>query len=485
MVAPGLLEFGSRDVIYGIIFLADLLLIGYMVFIQQRHPSYVIPWVIIIVFLPVVGFFLYLVFGLNYFKEKHFRLKSEEDRRLIQLFLAKHENEMERTGREGNGTALPLMRMLLRNDNAPVLRSPRVRVFNEGRDKFDALFKAIEGAEHHVHLEYYILRDDRLGNELVDLLTRKARQGVEVRLLLDGLGSKIPKKKYKAFDAAGGRRALLYKPLIPYLTLRFNYHAHRKIAVIDGRIGFVGGFNIGVEYLGEGPLGPWRDYAAGVEGEAVRALQIRFLLDWNYATKEGLSVVDEAFFPTLDGAGGVPVQVVSSGPDNPRMPIKDEYLKLVGMAQRYIYIQTPYFIPDESIMDALKIAALSGVDVRIMFPDKPDHPFVYWASLSFIGQLLPWGVRAYTFDGGFVHAKTAFVDDAISSIGSANWDIRSFRLNFETNVVIYDPSVTRLNRELFEKDLEGCTEITLEGYRKRGLLVRIKEGISRLITPVL
>jgi len=484
MAASELLQFGLRDLVYALILLADLLVIVYIVFFQRRHPSYVIPWVLIIVFLPVLGFLLYLAFGFQYFREKQFRLKSEEDRRLLEQFVQRQDRAMGDASAEG-GEAMMLARLLLRNDGSPVLLADQVRAYNDGRKKFDALFAAIEGAKHHVHMEYYILRDDRLGRELVALLTKKAREGVEVRLLLDGMGNNMPKDGFEEFRKAGARMAVFFRPLIPFLTLRFNYHDHRKIAVIDGRTGFVGGFNIGVEYLGEGPLGQWRDYAAELEGEAVRALQVRFILDWNYATKEGLGLGEGAYFPALDSAGSVPVQVVSSGPDNPRAAIKDEYLRLAGIARRYLYIQTPYFVPDESIMDALKVASLSGVDVRIMIPDKPDHPLVYWATLSFIGQLLPWGVRAYTFDGGFVHAKTAFVDDAISSIGSANWDIRSFRLNFETNGVIYDPEVTRRNRELFERDLSRCTEVTIERYRKRGLLVRAKEGFSRLFAPLL
>ena len=484
MTLSEIMQLGWRDLIYPLIILANLLVITYMVFIERRHPSYIIPWILIIFFLPVVGFVLYMAFGFNYFREKQFRPKSEVDRALLQRFMEGQNQMIDEEARE-EGSAAALARVLMKDGGSPVLMADRVRVFNDGREKFDVLFRAIEEAEHHVHMEYYILRDDRLGRELVDLLTRKAGEGVEVRLLLDGMGNHMPKKRFKEFDRAGGKMAIFFKPLIPFLTLRFNYHDHRKIAVIDGRTGFVGGFNIGVEYLGEGPMGRWRDYAVELQGDAVKALQARFILDWNYATKEGLDIADFSYVPPFEGTGSVPMQVVSSGPDSHRAPIKDGYLKLLGMAQRYVYIQTPYFIPDESIMDALRIASLSGVDVRIMFPDRPDHPMVYWASLSFVGQLLPWGVRAYTFDDGFIHAKTAFVDDEVSSIGSANWDIRSFRLNFETNEVIYDGEVTRYNRELFERDLERCTEITLDAYRGRRLTVRVREGIARLFAPVL
>ena len=485
MEIPQLIDLSIWDAIYITIFLVNLVIIIYIVFVQRRHPSQVIPWIMIIVFLPVLGFILYLIFGFNYFSEKQFRLKSETERVFVHKLLERQGREMEQAMGTEEKSEVMLARLLLKSGDAPVLRSAQVRMFNEGKEKFEALFEAIEGAQHHIHIEYYILRNDELGRQLVDLLTQKAREGVEVRLLLDRLGNKIPKKGYREFEAAGARMAIFFKPRIPFLSLRFNYHNHRKIAVIDGQIGFVGGFNIGTEYLGEGPLGPWRDCAAELGGEAVAALQARFILDWNYATKEGLGVEEGPYFPLKASGEGTPVQVVSSGPDSAFTTIKDGYLKLLGVARRYIYIQTPYFIPDESIMDALKTASLSGVDVRIIFPDKPDPPFVYWASLSFVGQLLPWGVRAYTFDDGFIHAKTAFVDDQISSIGSANWDIRSFRLNFETNAFIYDSAVARQGREWFEKDLERCTEIVLEDYRKRPTTTHIKESISRLLSPIL
>jgi cardiolipin synthase len=280
-------------------------------------------------------------------------------------------------------------------------------------------------------MEYYILRNDELGREVVSALTRKARQGVEVRLLYDALGNKIPREGYRDLVEAGGKVSEFYKVLIPSISLKVNYHDHRKIAVIDGTTGFLGGFNIGDEYLGKGPLGFWRDTAVQINGPGAAALQFRFFLDWNYATKENLKL-ERKYFPLHPGEGSSIVQVVSGGPDQVWNPIKEEYLKLIGIAREYIYLQTPYFIPDQSVLDALRIAALSGVDVRIMFPCKPDHPLVYWASYSYVAELLDAGVRAYTYDNGFIHAKTATVDDAVASIGTANWDIRSFRLNFET-----------------------------------------------------
>jgi cardiolipin synthase len=375
--------------------------------------------------------------------------------------------------------------LLLANDTALYFEHNQVRSFVNGNDKFDALLEAIKGAKHHVHLEYYIIRNDELGRSIIDALTAKAKEGVEVRLLYDALGNKVPPKGYRELIGAGGKVAPFFKTLLPpSISVRVNYHNHRKIAVIDGTVGFVGGFNIGTEYLGRGPLGPWRDTAMEILGPGTKALQFRFLLDWNYATKEQLPI-ERTYFPDAPGQGIATVQVVSGGPDHVWNPIKEEYLKLVTIARRRLYLQTPYFIPDQSVMDALRIAAMSGVDVRIMFPCKPDHPLVYWASFSYLGELLDAGVRAFTYDDGFIHAKTAIVDDAVSSIGSANWDIRSFRLNFETNAVVYDKEFGEQQRKHFEDDLSRCTEVTKERYRQRSTTIKVKESVARLFSSVL
>jgi Phosphatidylserine/phosphatidylglycerophosphate/cardiolipin synthases and related enzymes len=308
---------------------------------------------------------------------------------------------------------------------------------------------------------------------------------VEVRLLVDALGGRAwSPGMLKEFKAAGGKVARFFPSLIPFLNLRVNYRNHRKIVIIDGKTGYIGGFNIGEEYLGKGPLGPWRDSALKITGTAALALQVRFIMDWNYASKDDIGF-SEVYFPESESSGGVPVQIVSGGPDTRWNPVKESYLKLITLAQQTIYIQSPYFIPDESVLDALRIAALSGVDVRIIIPVKPDHPFVYWSSYSYIGDLLEAGVRAYTYDHGFIHAKTIVVDGLAGSVGSANWDVRSFRLNFEANAVIYHPECAGELHSIFLKDLTGSSEITLQKYRSRPAWLKIKESVSRLFSPLL
>lgn len=381
------------------------------------------------------------------------------------------------------------MLMLMESNRALITTDNTVRVFTDGNDKFTALLDAIRKAEDHIHLEYYILKDDEIGREVFAALTERAKAGVMIRFLGDGLGAAGPKRSFfSSYLEAGGKLAFFFPSLLHVRHPRINYRNHRKIAVIDGKTGFIGGFNIGDDYLGRVPeWAPWRDTAVMVEGHAVFSMQIRFILDWNYASKEDTIEFSSRYFPELNASTKppLPMQIVSGGPDTYWNPIKESYLKLISLATESVYIQTPYFIPDESIMDALRMAALSGVDVRIMMPSKPDHFFVYWAGYSYIEQLLDAGVRAYTYDNGFIHAKTIVVDEAAASVGSANWDVRSFRLNFETNAIMYDHQVAQELKEKYLLDLHVCTELTLDRFAALPLKIRIKKSVSRLFSPLL
>lgn len=306
----------------------------------------------------------------------------------------------------------------------------------------------------------------------------------------------MPQKRWEQLEKAGVKVGVFFPALLGRLNLRINYRNHRKIVVIDGNIGYVGGFNIGREYISRDPkFGYWRDTHLRITGDAVVSLQIRFALDWNYATHENL-FTNMAYFEPQDRADLVramqtgekrllAIQIVASGPDTLDRQIRNNYLELFHKARKNIYIQTPYFVPDDAILSALKIAARSGVDVRLMIPCKPDHPFVYWATYSYAGDLLQAGARCYVYDNGFLHAKGVMVDGRVSCYGTANMDIRSFELNFEVNATIYDEEVTRELEEIFRNDLYHCREITPEVYEKRSLLIRVKEQGSRLLSPLL
>jgi len=265
-----------------------------------------------------------------------------------------------------------------------------------------------------------------------------------------------------------------------------NFRNHRKMVIIDGKIGYLGGFNVGDEYLGlNSKFGYWRDTHLRIRGMAVYAMQTRFILDWNQASHHHDLSYMPNLYPENVSHGNVDIQIVTSGPDSQFEHIKNGYIKMILSAKKSIYIQTPYFIPDASLLDALRIACLTGVEVNMMIPDKPDHLFVYWATLSYIGELLKVGAKVYLYNNGFIHAKTIVVDEEISSVGTANIDFRSFKLNFEVNAFLYDAGISKKLTDIFKEDMKVSVLLTPEEYQRRSFKVRFKESISRLLSPIL
>jgi len=478
------------DFLLIVILVSDLIFAITIVFFDTKNPAEVWAWLLVLYFLPVLGFVLYIFFGQNYRKKKMFRLKHDADRAFMRLIeLQKSElKASEIPATDHLSASFRRMVLMLIEDDASILTTNnQIKVYTDGSEKFADLIAAIKAARDHVHLEYYLWRNDALSHEMREVLTQRARAGVDVKLLCDGLGcAGLPPHFFDELKKAGGQVAFFFPSPLGFLNLRSNFRNHRKIAVIDGKIGFVGGFNIGDEYLGKvRKWGYWRDAAVRIAGSAVLLCQLRFFFDWNYAAKGRHLEYEHRYFPDITTPAGASVQIVSGGPDTYWNPVKESYLKMINSATDTIYIQTPYFIPDDSVRDALRIAALSGLDVRILIPNRPDHPFVYWAGLSFIGQLLDSGVRAYTYDNGFLHAKTIVVDEVAASVGSANWDLRSFGLNFETNAVIYDTTVARRLKEAFTEDLDVSTELTPERYANRSATIKLKESVSRLFSALL
>jgi cardiolipin synthase len=320
----------------------------------------------------------------------------------------------------------------------------------------------------------------------MESLAAKAAQGIEVKLLIDGMGSrKIGRGLTNVLREAGGEVIYFFPPFIPVFNVRINYRNHRKICIIDGKEAYLGGFNVGDEYLGlSKKFGYWRDTHIRIEGSAISSIQWQFFLDWRFASGEEIKGC-QSYIGDRGEDDQVGIQIVSSGPDSKWPSIKDGYLKMINNAENRLYMETPYFIPDDSIFEALKIAGLSGLDVRIMIPNKPDHPFVYWAGLSYIGELLEAGVKFYTYERGFLHSKVIITDDTVSTVGTANLDIRSFKLNFEINAFIYDKETNSKLAERFIRDLDNCREITMDMYQSRSRIIKIKESVSRLLSPIL
>lgn len=468
----------------------NILLSIVIIFFQRRSPQTVWTWLLVLYFIPIAGFFLYLLLGQDYRKSKMFRVKEIEGE--MKYAIRRQEESIYRRKLRLRNPAMERFESLilynLNSAEAVLTDNNDVRVYTDGREKFEVLLAEMEEAQRYIHLQYYIIRDDELWKEIEEVLIRKARQGVEVRVLFDAMGCRSTRNKtWVRLEEAGIQVAEFFPALFGDLQLRLNYRNHRKIAVIDGRIGFLGGFNIGREYLGlSEKFGYWRDTHICIEGSAVTSLAVRFVLDWNYAARENLFLEDHLFeIPVYVRNGRDPVQIISSGPDSQNPAIRDNYLKLIHKARHHIYLQTPYFIPDESILSALKVAARSGIDVRIMVPCKPDHPLVYWATYSHIGEMVAEGARCYTYDNGFLHAKTLTVDGQVTCMGTANMDIRSFQLNFEVNATIYSERTTRIMEEAFLNDIRKSTLVTRKLYEERKLWIRIKEQFSRLFSPLL
>lgn len=461
-----------------------------IVFFERRDPTTVWTWLLLLYFIPILGIFLYFMIGHDFHKQHMFRTKEIED--AVTKAISKQEETIIRDGFAPSDPRLrkfsDLVLLNLEAADAVYSADNEVTIYTDGKEKFKALYEEVERAQKYIHIQYYIIRNDELWQPFEELLARKVKEGVEVRLLYDSMGCrKMKGSDWQRIRSKGIQVGEFFPALFGRLQLRMNYRNHRKIVVVDGKTAFVGGFNIGREYLGlDEKFGYWRDTHLSVRGSAVLSLHIRFILDWNYTTKQNLFADDRYFVQQEEGkVGDEAMQIISSGPDSKWQNIRNVYLKMISKARKTIYIQTPYFIPDKSVMDAIRIAAMSGVDVRVMIPCKPDHPFVYWATYSHIGDLLEAGAKCYTYNNGFLHAKGMVVDGLVSCYGTANMDIRSFKLNFEVSAVIYSSRVARRLERVFLEDLEHCTRITPYLYGRRTYLVRFKEQFSRLLSPLL
>lgn len=472
-----------------IFFVLNIFLAIAVIFLERKNPASTWAWIMVLVLLPNIGFVLYLLFSQNLSRKKIFKFKEEEEI-LINEFRDKEISMLQSNEIYFNDDSISkyqdMIYMNLISGNAFFTQDNEIEIFTDGNVKFDHLIKSIEEAKDHIHMVYYIIKNDSISKRIIKALIKKAKEGVEVRLLYDEVGSRlISRKLLRELKSAGGQAAAFFPSKIPLINFKMNYRNHRKLAIVDGEYGFIGGFNIGDEYLGlNKKMGYWRDTHLRIRGSAVQEIQIRFMLDWRHASREEIDGLNK-YYPSIESDGNSGVQIVSSGPDSEQEEIKYGYIKMINSAKESIYVQTPYFIPDDSILEALKIAALSGVDVRIMVPNKPDHIFVYWATYSYIGELIKAGARAYIYEKGFLHAKTFVIDGEIASVGTANVDIRSFKLNFEVNAFVYDSAVASELKTIFEKDIEDSKEITKKIYSQRPLIIKFKESISRLLSPIL
>lgn len=472
-----------------LVYLINIAMAIVVIFLERKDPTATLAWVLVLLIFPGFGFVFYLLLSQNFSRKKLFTMKIYAKKTFgdyIKIQQKLFNNGGLVFNDKNTEIYKDLIKMNLFYHNFSYTQNNEVKVYTDGQEKFDDLFNDILNAKHHIHIEYYIIKNDKLSNDLLNLLARRAEEGIEVRLLYDSIGGRrIPEETIEKLKVAGVKIAIFFASNFPFFSFKINYRNHRKIVVIDGTTAYIGGFNVGDEYIGlNKKIGYWRDTHLRIAGDAVIDLQTRFFLDWGYASKEDM-MFTPSYFPDTNNKSNVGIQIISSGPDKLDEVIKSNYVKMINSAKESILIQTPYFIPDSSVFESLKIAAMSGVDVKIMIPCKPDHPFVYWATYWYCGGLLQYGVKVYTYENGFLHAKTLVIDGKIASVGTANFDMRSFKLNFECNAVIYDTKTSTLLYETFMDDLNYSLELTRELYLERGVLIRFKESICRLLSPLL
>lgn len=470
------------------LYIVNTILILTIIFNERKTPSATLAWIMIIGFVPIAGFIIYFIFNQNISRSKINR-HTEKEHVVISNALKRQKDEIVSGTFSFKLDEAAKWRHLIKLNHvygsSYYTQKNDIKIITDGKELFNELIDDIRKAQKSINLETYILKKDHLGKELIRELTKKVREGVEVRLLVDALGGRyITKVVLREYLRAGGKVGFFFKPKFIFFGVKLNYRNHRKIITIDNETAYIGGFNIGKEYVGEKrKFGYWRDTHIKIKGESVFDLNSRFILDWRFTTREKIEIEPGEYEGEIQGDKGV--QIVSCGPDEPKEEVKRAFMRMITYAQKNVYIQTPYFVPDPSILESLKMAAQSGVDVRIMIPCKPDHIFVYWATYSYIGEMLKAGARVFIYENGFLHAKTMMVDGEVTSVGSSNFDIRSFRLNFETNAFVFHRGFAKQMEEIFVKDMSCSRELTLEDYNKRSIAIKIKEAISRLLSDLL
>lgn len=473
-----------------ILYLINLLFALFLIFYRERDTSVTWAWLLVFMFIPFLGFVLYLFFGLGLSKKERYDIKSQ-----ISLDFDSLDSMYDPTLQLYDDIPIEkkhqqLAYFMSNLNHTPLTHHNDVKIFVDGEQKLESLLNDIKQAKKFIHIEYYAFVTDDTGMRVVDLLTEKAKQGVEVCLLYDELGSKgVKKSKFNQLIEAGGKTQTFVTSEKAILKFRVNYHDHRKIAIIDGKISYIGGFNIADQYVQTTKkFGYWRDTHLRIDGPATSILELRFLSDWNVSVPSNEKLIgklDYLYHEKPNTLASTDIQIIASGPHDERQQIKLAFTKLMTSAKKRIWIQTPYFIPDDTILDALKIAKESGVDVRIMIPNKPDHPFIYRATQYFAQVIMKYDIDVFIYEGGFLHSKVLIMDDDVSIVGSANQDIRSYKLNFEASAVMYDQSINHDLANYFERDLENSRQLTQQMVDDMSIWLKFKQKTARLFSPIM
>ncbi len=463
--------------LYGVLILNTVLAL----WLENRPPQNTLLWTYILVLLPVLGYIFYVYSGQLLGKGELFKSKRTSDRELFEALGKKQRTvDLSKLNDHQRCFASYLEKVTLTDQN----QNTRTMILRNGEETFQEIKRRLKEAKHFIHLEYYIFRFDRLGQELIDILAAKVKAGVEVRLMYDAVGSySLSKADIQTMTTAGIQVQAFLPIKAAWFNQKFNFRNHRKIIVIDGNVGFVGGLNVGIEYLGESDeFGFWCDTHVVLEGEAVQTLNAVFLLDWKYVCGETLFDEDR-YMKAVPAPGDGLVHVVATGPETRDM--SDHYYAMITCAIESIWIATPYFIPNQAIQTALRVAARKGIQVRLMVPDTNDGFLTQYATQSYFPELLRAGIEIYSYKKGFLHKKIIIVDGDLASIGTANVDMRSFHLNFEVNLFLTGTNSINDLVANFEEDLKDCHRVRPVEFYKRSLSVKWKESFARLFSGVL
>lgn len=452
------------------------------VLMDNRLPAKTMAWALVIYFVPVAGIVLYVFFGVNTRRDRLVseRSMNEITRRSMLSFVGQQDLRLPENHKQ-------TIDLFVNQSMALPFKDNTVDIYTDGYGFFPALLAAIRNATSHIHIDIYIFADDALGRLVSDSLIDKARQGVEVRVIYDDVGCWNVSRHFFERMREEGIEVCPFLPVrFPSFTSKVNYRNHRKIIVVDGKVGFIGGMNIAQRYVKGVEDRPWRDTMTKITGSAVYSLQREFLVDWYFVDRTRLS--DRKYYPPVVSSDydDCLIQIVTGGPVTPFPEIMQGYMRVIIAARRYIYIETPYFIPTEPVLFALKTAALGGIDVRIIVPERSDARFVEWAGRSYLRDMTASGVKVYLYESGFLHSKILVCDDSLATCGSTNVDSRSFENNFESNAFFYDETVARRFRRIFLEDLGRSVPLSEKpGRMNPGFFPRLWESLTRLLSPLL
>ena len=474
------------------IYVVNLIAVVLLLFFEKKTPTVTLSWLLVLTFMPLLGLLLYFMLGSTYklklMTRKYSLEKVEEE--YNEAFLKFHHNgSLPKEHRYYEDMIL----LNEKNSSSLLTFKNDCKLYTDAHQKFDDLLVDIKNAKKSIHIAYFIFKtNDQIGKRLLRLLTEKAKEGVQVKLIYDRLGClRTHIKDFEMLKEAGGQ-VLPFLPSLFRTWFHFNYRYHRKIVVIDGKIAYTGGINVGDDYLSKyAHIRPWRDSAIRLVGDSVAIMQLRFLCDWYFLYKQDITnqqpfFIEDIFDKSITSStveNNMGIQILSSGPDSETSYIKESYIKMIMSAKKYIYIETPYFVPDETFLTVLRMACLSGIDVRIMLPQKPDKSYVYGITLSYAEELLKVGAKIYLREG-FLHAKSIVIDDFVTNIGSCNIDIRSFVLDYELNALIYQKEFALKNKEAFLEDIKHSRELCLQDMKKRSVFIRAIQKILRLFAPL-